>query len=305
MSVDEWETGSSRQSRQPNTREPEFYGVDLPSSRPSPLRTEVQARAGAYEISLRLAWMDHLLHEICLSLVVQVEIFRRTIKRSPGRRGMSQKEKAQTSANMREQYESVRLYAQQYNVFRDKARETFAAPALAVEPEYKADFLRSRDRFQKLTPEDIRCNVAAYDTQGTGTFKLPWFWKLHARDSSTSDEAYIQDCKSAIWVSLLATKHITVFRVRWINARAGVDRSNEELAFLRVEMGLVYRGYLALAKTWAKRAELMETFEDHEAHAFLAWEREEMWTEYALRAEHEFNALVPDVIVSRVFTFQH
>lgn len=48
----EWETGSSRASRDRSTRQPEFYGIDLPSSRLQPigslLSTDVLSRAGAY-----------------------------------------------------------------------------------------------------------------------------------------------------------------------------------------------------------------------------------------------------------------
>ena len=84
--------------------------------------------------------------------------------------------------------------------------------------------------------------------------------------------------------------------MRWINARASLDRSEEELAILAVEMGTVHRSYRGLAKVWEERALRMEKLETKPVHAILAWEKEEIWSEYANRARHEFNALIPGVI---------
>lgn len=300
----EWETGSSRASRDRSTRQPEFYGIDLPSSRLQPigslLSTDVLSRAGAYEITLRSAWLAHLLHEICLSLVVQVEIFRRTIKRTPGTARLGQREKVQVTANMKEQYQSVRLYAQQYNVFRGRMFMIQPAPGRAGHPEYQDSSRLQRRMYKELVAADIRCDTTAYDAQGMGTFKLPWFWKLNARDETISDESFIQDCKRiqyflALYIPVSQTM-FSVFRIRWINARAGVDRCDEEMAILRVEMGLIYRGYRNLSNVWAARADLMDNLGDKEAHAALAREQEEIWEEYAKRARHEFNALVPNVL---------
>ncbi|VDC05067.1 unnamed protein product, partial [Peniophora sp. CBMAI 1063] len=198
MTEEEWDTGSSRASRDPSQRHPEFYGLDLASSRPMPLQSERESLAGAYEIALLISWMQHLLHEICMSLVVQVEIFRRTIRRTPGGKGLSQREKAVTSVNLREQYQSVRLYAQQYNVFYDKVKLMKAAPGVTQHPEYLAKQQRSFGRYRRLTKDDIKSDWKAYDTMGNGTFKLPWFWKLNARDPDISDENFIQDCESQV-----------------------------------------------------------------------------------------------------------
>ena len=63
-------------------------------------------------------------------------------------------------------------------------------------------------------------------------------------------------------------------------------------------MGLVHRSYQALARAWAERARLMESLEEHEAHAALAWEQEEIWIEYAVRARHEFNLTAPGSVVT-------
>lgn len=295
MSTDEWATGSSRKARERIGREPEFYGVDLPSSRRMPLKSEALARAGAYEIALRIAWMEELLHEICLALVAQVEIFRRTIKRTPGQGSMSQRERVQSKNNMLEQYETVRLYAQQYNIFRAKMISIVAAPGQSSHLEYTVSETVRRGRFEELTKKDIRCNTKAYDPLSMGTFQLPWFWKLNARDKTISDEDYIQDCACFNRSLRTSSNPTTVFRIRWINARAGVDRSDEELGVLRVEMGLVYRGYRALSYVWQERAELMEGLDEHETHAILAWEQEEIWADYADRAYFEFNQLVPGV----------
>lgn len=217
----EWDTTSSRQARDPSTRQPEYYGVDLPSSRPGNLDTLIMVRAGAYEVALRVAWMAHLLHEICLSLVVQVEIFRRTIKRTPGSGPMPQRERVQSSNNMREQYQSVRVYAQQYNVFRERmqglrpapafqygdaaaaARAAQAAEAAGAEPafvhncpEFADGASVERARYKELESNHILCDTKAYDVMNSHTFKLPWFWKLTARDEGVSDEAFVQDCES-------------------------------------------------------------------------------------------------------------
>lgn len=201
----EWETGSSRAARDRSYREPEFYGVDLPSSRAMPLTTAVLIRAGAYELSLRVAWMAHLLHEICLSLVVQVEIFRCTIKRTPGSRPMTQREKTVTLQNMREQYQSVRVYANQYNVFRERMNSISAAPAWqAAHAEYAADAAVTRQlEFKQLEADHIRCDTKAYDTLGPGQFSMPWFWKLTARQKDIDDETFVQDCAFTVPVFVL------------------------------------------------------------------------------------------------------
>lgn len=161
-----------------------------------PLASEVLARAGAYEIVLRAAWMAHLLHEICLSLVVQVEIFRRTIKRTPGARPLTQREKTVTSLNMREQYQSVRVYANQYNVFRERMNSIHAAHVFeAAHAEYAADAAVTRRlEFKLLEADHIRCDTKAYDSLGPGSFSLPWFWKLTARQKDIDDETFVQDC---------------------------------------------------------------------------------------------------------------
>lgn len=195
----EWETDSQKKARERSTRQPEYYGIDLPSSRSLGTRlldTDVLARAGAYEIVLRVAWMAHLLHEICLSLVVQVEIFRRTIKRTPGSRPMTQREKTQTMLNMREQYQSVRVYAQQYNVFHVRTSAIRVVPQFHDRhPEFAVAATAARKAdYQILKPKDIRCDTNVYDSQGTGRFTLPWFWKLTARRKDIDDETFVQDC---------------------------------------------------------------------------------------------------------------
>ena len=163
------------------------------------LDTSTLCRAGAYEITLRVAWMAHLLHQICLSLVVQVEIFRRTIKRTPGAGPLTQREKAQSSSNMREQYQSVRVYAQQYNIFRERTNGILPVPIFAAEhAEYAMSAGIERSKYQFLTADDIKCDVRAYDTLNTNAFKLPWFWKLTARDKDISDEQFVQDCESSV-----------------------------------------------------------------------------------------------------------
>lgn len=75
-----------------------------------------------------------------------------------------------------------------------------------------------------------------------------------------------------------------------------MDRCDEDLAILRVEMGLIYRGYRNLSNVWAARAELMDGIDGKAAHASLAREQEDIWAEYATRARHEFNAIVPNVL---------
>ncbi|VDC06701.1 unnamed protein product [Peniophora sp. CBMAI 1063] len=281
----EWRRARQPDARQPGTRhsnlrQPEYSPVDLPSSRGLPLDTAVMARAGAYEIALRVAWMAHLLHEICMSLVVQMEIFRRTIKRTPGSRPMTQRDKAQSSSNMREQYQSVRVYAQQYNVFRERMRGLQPAEGFKnAHAEYAEAADRDRGRYRLLQAKDIRCDVNAYDLLNSHTFKLPWFWKLTARREDISDEMFVQE----------------FFRMRWINARAGVDRSDEEIGVLHAEMGMVHMGYGHMAEEWGERALLMDEL-GHDTHAATAWEREDIWLEFAARAKEQFNLIVPGVI---------
>lgn len=194
--ANEWDTPTRKNARVKKTRASEYLAVDLPSSRDMPLYTADLARAGAYEIVLRLAWLADVLHEICLSLVVQVEIFRRTIKRTPGAGPMTQRDKTKAATNMREQYQSVRTYAQQYNVFRDRMRRISAAHAFKdSHPEYSVRAAVDRNEFKALTSLDIRCDTKAYDTLGNGIFSLPWFWKMTSRTKDISDETFIQDCK--------------------------------------------------------------------------------------------------------------
>lgn len=296
----EWEADSGRQRTR--EAEPEYYGIDLPSSRSIQLNTEALAQAGAYEIVLRVAWMAHLLHEICLSLVVQAEIFRRTIKRTPGSRPMTQREKTLTSLNMREQYQAVRVYARQYMTFRERMVQVDAVPAFeAAHPEYAADAVISRAAlYQELKPDHIRCDTKAYDTLGPGTFSLPWFWKLTARKQDIADENFVQDCAflaAQIDPTLTFNYRSSVFRVRWINARAGLDRANEEIRVLRAEMRMIHKGYGSMANDWAKRAQLMEDVEGGEAHVMTAWAKEEVWREHSQRAKQEFNRILPGIIV--------
>lgn len=92
------------------------------------------------------------------------------------------------------------------------------------------------------------------------------------------------------------SNYFIVFRVRWINARAGVDRSNEEIAVLQAEMGMIHRGYQKMAEDWATRARVMEAVEDGEAHVASACAQEEIWLEFADRARIEFNRIVPGVV---------
>lgn len=203
---DEWVTETSRKVEHKGAHFSEYLGIDLPSSRPMPLVTEELARAGAYEIVLRVVWMAHYLHEICLSLVVQVEIFRRTIRRTPGAGPITQREKAKSASNMREQYQTVRLYAQQYNVFRD--RMLLIEPGHLFEeahPEYGTAESVARDEYKALEALHIRCDTKAYDTLGPNTFSLPWFWKLTSRRKDVSDESFVQDCQCSPNVSINIT----------------------------------------------------------------------------------------------------
>ena len=127
---------------------------------------------------------------------MQVEIFRRTIKRTPGERPMTQKDKRQTSYNMREQYESVRVYAQQYNVFRDRMRGITSGDEFQDDhPEFSAVADVGRSRYKALLSNHIRCDTRAYDALNSHTFKLPWFWKLTARRDDISDENFVHECK--------------------------------------------------------------------------------------------------------------
>ena len=84
--------------------------------------------------------------------------------------------------------------------------------------------------------------------------------------------------------------------MRWINARAGADRSDEEISVLRAEMGMIHDGYEHMAEVWAERARSMAALK-HDTHAETAREREEIWLEFAQRAKQRFNALVPGIIV--------
>ena len=91
----------------------------------------------------------------------------------------------------------------------------------------------------------------------------------------------------------MARAHIPiVFRLRWIAARAGVDRSDEEIAVLHAEMRMIYKGYLHMAGKWAQRAETMARL-GHSAHVQTAREKEEIWLEFAQRAKTDFNAVSP------------
>ena len=56
-----------------------------------------------------------------------------------------------------------------------------------------------------------------------------------------------------------------------------------------------------MAEVWEKRGLLLKDIAGRQVHAMLAFEKEEIWTEYAIRARHEFNSLVPGVIDSHVF----
>lgn len=208
--ANEWNTPTQRTAGDSENRSPEYLVVDLPSSRKMPIASADLARAGAYEIVLREAWLAYLLHEICLNLVVQVEIFRRTIKRTPGAGPMTQREKAKSATNMREQYHSVRVSAQLFNVFRDRMNRIKPAPAfLKSHPEYGQRQQVARSRFKPLAADDIRCDTKAYDAHGSGNFALPWFWKMTSRTQDISDESFVQDCegRSLLRYSQLLTSH--------------------------------------------------------------------------------------------------
>ena len=62
-------------------------------------------------------------------------------------------------------------------------------------------------------------------------------------------------------------------------------------------MGCIYRSYLAEADDWANRADLMQRFPEKASYVAYAFEREEVWLEYAARAYKEFTALVPSVVL--------
>ena len=83
--------------------------------------------------------------------------------------------------------------------------------------------------------------------------------------------------------------------MRWINARAGLDRSDEEISILHAEMGMIYSGYHHMAKEWRDRAEKMSEL-GYETHAASAWTRDEIWLEFAERAGSEFNSVAPGII---------
>ena len=83
--------------------------------------------------------------------------------------------------------------------------------------------------------------------------------------------------------------------MRWLNARAGLDRSDEEISILHAEMGMIYDGYHHMAGEWRGRAETMARL-GLTTHAATAWEKEEIWLEFAERAKLEFNVLVPNII---------
>lgn len=297
MKPHEWETQSSRQARQPSTRQPEFYGIDLPSTRPV-LDTAQLVRAASYEVVMRSAYIEDDLHDVCLGLVDQAETYRRTLKRTPGTARLSQREKVQVNINTKEQSRAVRLLAQQYTVFRERMLRIKIAKSFVGIPEFTDDaILLRRDRYKELSADHIRCDLSAYDTLSIGTFSLPWFWKMNARDPSISDESFVQDCTYfGIGTEYHSLIVLTVFRVRWINARATLDRCDEEGGFLHAEMGMVYRGYCDMAQRWGKRAALLEGKVGYEPHVSTARADEEIWYEFAERARHEFNLLVPGII---------
>ncbi|KZV58892.1 hypothetical protein PENSPDRAFT_695695 [Peniophora sp. CONT] len=147
----EWETASSRQARQRSTRQPEFYGVDLPSARKGKMGSEILARAGAYEIYMRETWLAQLLHEIRLLLVAQVATLRRTIQHTPRAGPMSQKDTRATQAKRLDQSQGVRVYAQQYNEFRKLMKSIEAAPDFAAaHPEYSIAAQVERGQYAEL-----------------------------------------------------------------------------------------------------------------------------------------------------------
>ena len=64
---------------------------------------------------------------------------------------------------------------------------------------------------------------------------------------------------------------------------------------LRAEMGMIHMGYGHMAEDWERRAKTMEGL-GHLTHAVFAWEKEEVWLEFAECAKKEFNVLVPGLI---------
>ena len=92
--------------------------------------------------------------------------------------------------------------------------------------------------------------------------------------------------------------HPLVFRMRWINTRAAVDRVIEELGIQEAEMGMLVRSYRNKADFWAKKAELMEGLGDsvcYEPYITMARTRERVWRGHEHRAYDTFNTLFPTV----------
>ena len=81
--------------------------------------------------------------------------------------------------------------------------------------------------------------------------------------------------------------------MRWINARAGLDRAEEELMELVAEMGMIHKGYKRMARKWEKKARKMA---GHPAHVAMAREKEDIWLEFAARAKEQFSVTVPGVV---------
>jgi hypothetical protein len=80
-----------------------------------------------------------------------------------------------------------------------------------------------------------------------------------------------------------------VFRIRWINAKAALDRAKEELIILKAEMVMCYLGYQSNSREWNCRG---QTMAHSPGHVAIAAQKAAMWDGFAKRAKTVFNEVV-------------
>lgn len=205
MSDLEWETRAALamagtrtpdQERITGQRFAEFLPIDMPSSRSVVRDSPVLVRAAAYEVTMREIRLLERVHHISTGLVDQAFTFRRTIQRTPSNARLGHSEANRVHINLQDQSRAVRLHAQQYNIGQERMRRLGAYGPVATVPEFAEGAIVARARFEVLRAEDIRCNTDTYDALSSGTFQLPWFWRLNARDVNMNDGDFIDSCES-------------------------------------------------------------------------------------------------------------
>ena len=165
----------------------------------------------------------------------------------------------------------------------------------------------TRDKYRELTPGDLYTDTKAYDTTDPQSYRLslPWFWMINV-GPEVSEDRYIADCKLILTPpsSMRVPTRPVVFRLRWIHARLGLSRVEEEIIILQAEMHMCYTSYKRQADEWRRRA---GTAGDKPGAVAFARGWADMWDRYAERARTTFEKIVSIVsssIISSVLRYR-